>query len=100
MESIQVTPSNLIKTAGEVEALASTYKKQYGELFAMVETFTSTDFQGIDAREFCERVRGFEDDFMKMKKLMDDYAKFLRDAAKSYEDNQENLRRQITGLQN
>ena len=99
MESITVTTSDLRKAAGEVEELASTYKKQYGELFSLVDTFTTTDYQGKDAREFCEKVRDFEDDFINMKNLMDEYAKFLRTAADDYDKNQENLRSQIAGLQ-
>lgn len=99
MESIQVTPGNLKKAAGEVETLANNYKKQYGELFGLVETFTTTDFQGADAKEFCSKVKDFEDDFMRMKNLMDEYAQFLRRAAEDYEKNQENTRSQIAGLQ-
>lgn len=95
MESIQVTPSNLRKAAGEVEELASTYKKQYNELFGLVDTFTTTDFQGKDAKEFCEKVRDFEDDFINMKNLMDKYASFLKTAADDYEKNQENMSSQI-----
>ncbi len=99
MESIQVTPANLRKAAGEVEEMGRTYKKQYGELFGLVETFTTTDYQGKDAKEFCAKVKEFEDDFEKMKKLMDDYAGFLKKAAEDYEKNQENLSSQIAGLQ-
>ncbi len=99
MESIQVTPANLRKAAGEVETLASTYKKQYNELFGLVETFTTTDYQGKDAKEFCAKVREFEDDFSKMKNLMDEYAQFLKTAADHYEKNQDNLSSQIAGLQ-
>lgn len=99
MESIQVTPANLRKAAGEVETMASKYKAQYGELFGLVETFTSTDYQGKDAKEFCAKVKDFEDDFIKMKDLMDEYAQFLKRAAEDYERNQENLSSQIAGLQ-
>lgn len=99
MGSIQVTPANLRKAAAEVETLASTYKRQYDELFGFVDTFTTTDFQGKDAKEFNAKVREFEDDFIKMKNLMDDYAKFLRDAAQDYETNQDNISAQIKGLQ-
>lgn len=98
MKSIQVTPADLKKAAGEVEMLASNYKKQYGELFGLVETFTTTDFQGKDAKEFCAKVKDFEDDFMNMKSLMDEYAQFLRKAASEYERNQENLSSQIASL--
>lgn len=99
MESIQVTPANLRNAAGEVEALANNYKTQYNELFSLVETFTSTDYQGKDAKEFCAKVKDFDDDFMKMKNLMDEYAQFLKKAADDYEKNQENLSSQIAGLQ-
>ena len=99
MESIQVTPANLRRAAGEVETLASNYKTQYGELFGLVENFTSTDYQGKDAKEFCAKVKDFEDDFLKMKDLMDEYARFLKKAADDYERNQENLSSQIRGLQ-
>lgn len=99
MESIQVTPANLRKVAGEVETLANTYKKQYGELFGLVENFTTTDFQGKDAKEFCAKVKDFEDDFMKMKSLMDEYAQFLKKAADMYEEQVDNLSSQIASLQ-
>lgn len=99
MDSIQVTPANLRRAAGEVEALASNYKAQYNELFSVVENFTSTDYQGKDAKEFCAKVRDFEDDFLKMKDLMDEYARFLKNAADDYERNQDNLSTQIRGLQ-
>lgn len=99
MESIQVTPGNLRKAAAEVKNLALEYKRQYSELFCLVENFTSTDYQGKDAKEFCAKVKDFEDDFMKMKELMDDYAVFLEKAARDYETNQENLSSQIAGLQ-
>lgn len=99
MESIKVTPAELRRAAGEVETLASKYKTQYGELFGLVENFTSTDYQGKDAQEFCAKVKDFEDDFLKMKELMDEYAQFLNKAANEYERNQENLSSQIKGLQ-
>lgn len=99
MESIQVTPSNLRRAAGEVDDLANTYKSQYEGLFKIVENFTSTDFQGEDAKKFCSKVREFEDDFTNMKTLMNEYATFLRKAADDYEKNQENMISQIAGLQ-
>lgn len=99
MESIKVTPADLKRASEEVDTLASTYKKQYEELFGLVETFTTTDYQGKDAKEFCAKVKEFEDDFIKMKSLMNQYAEFLRKAAADYESNQENLSSQIASLQ-
>lgn len=99
MESIQVTPANLRKKAEEVRDLASNYNTQYNQLFDLVDTFTSGDYKGKDATEFRDKVRDFGDDFLRMKNLMDQYAKFLDDAATDYERNQENLSTQIRGLQ-
>ncbi|MCM1191146.1 MAG: WXG100 family type VII secretion target [Butyrivibrio sp.] len=99
MDSIQVTPAKLRGAAEEVEMLAVEYSKQYEQLFELVETFTSTDYQGKDAKEFCAKVKDFKDDFVKMKNLMDEYAQFLKTAADDYEKNQENLSSQIASLQ-
>ena len=99
MESIQVTPEHLRNAAGEVETLAGKYQTQYGQLFGLVEAFTTTDYQGKDAKEFCAKVKDFEDDFIKMKDLMNEYAQFLRKAASDYEAHQENLSSQIRSLQ-
>lgn len=99
MESIQVTPANLRKAATDVENMANEYQRQYKELFGLVETFTTTDYQGKDAKEFCDKVKDFDDDFLKMKQLMDEYASFLRKAASDYEANQDNLSSQIKSLQ-
>lgn len=99
MESILVTPANLRKAAGDVEELARNYKRQYGELFGLVDNFTKTDFRGRDADEFRAKVKDFEDDFIKMKSLMDEYAQFLKKAADEYEKNQDNLSSQIASLQ-
>ncbi len=98
MESIQVTPANLRKVAGEVETLASMYKRQYGELFGLVETFTTTDFKGEAAKKFYTKVKDFEDDFMKMKNLMDEYARFLRKAADDYENGEKEMIGQISSI--
>ena len=99
MESIQVTPANLRKAATDVENMANEYQRQYKELFGLVEKFTTTDYQGKDAKEFCDKVKDFDDDFLKMKQLMDEYASFLRKAASDYEANQDNLSSQIKSLQ-
>ena len=99
MEKLIVTPSQLRSAANDVDNLAAEYRSLYGDLLSTVDEFTSSDWQGKDATEFRTKVRDFEDDFNKMKQLMNDYATHLRKAADDYEANQNDISNQIKGLQ-
>lgn len=98
MESIKVTPENLITQAGKVDDEAGRYYNEYRSLLADVQELTTTDYKGDDANAFREKVEGFEQDFDKMKKLMNEYANFLREAAKNYQNTQQNAINTIKGL--
>jgi WXG100 family type VII secretion target len=100
MTSIQVTPDNLRTQAAKVDQLATEYNDQYTTLLNEVDGFTSTDWKGSDATAFRDQVQGFKDDFVKMKELMNDYARFMRDSAQLYEDTQKDIINQAKGLQN
>ena len=100
MESIQVTTENLRARADDVSSKATEYLKHYESLLNSVTTLTSTDWKGDDATTFKNQVEGFRDDFVKMKTLMDDYAAFLRTAAKNYDETQSNVISTIKSLQN
>lgn len=95
MESIKVTPENLRTQAAKVDQEAADYFNEYNGLLKDVETLTSTDYTGEDAKEFLQKVRGFEPDFNKMKELMNEYASFLRQAADNYQNTQENVKSMI-----
>lgn len=98
MASILVTPEELQKKATLVDEEATNYYNDYQKLLGGVRDFTSTDFQGEDAKAFCAKVEGFEPEFSKMKDLMNKYAEFLRQAAQNYLDTQENTKNNISGL--
>lgn len=98
MESIKVTPENLIAKAGQVDSEAREYYNEYRGLLSDVESLTGSDWTGEDANKFREKVEGFEPDFNKMKKLMNEYAIFLREAAKNYQNTQENVIASIKSL--
>ena len=100
MTSIQVTPDNLRTQAATVDKLASDYFNHYDSLLTEVNNFTSSDWKGADADAFRDQVQGFKDDFGKMKDLMNDYAKFMRDSAELYDNTKKDLITQIQGLQN
>ncbi len=98
MESIKVTPEQLIEKAGQVDSKASEYYNEYRGLLSDVESLTGSDWTGEDANAFREKVEGFEPDFNKMKELMNEYASFLREAAKNYQNTQENVIASVKSL--
>lgn len=100
MESIKVTTENLTSAAGKIESMAGTYQQNYGTLLDKVNALTSSDWTGEDATAFCQQVEGFREDFNKMKELMDDYATFLRNAARNYEETQARIKASAQSLQN
>lgn len=99
MESILVTPEQLKNVANEVDNLAAEYYSKYENLLNQVAEFNAKDYRGTEGDAFHAKVEEFRDDFLKMKNLMNDYAKHLRDAATNYSTTQDNNINQIKGLQ-
>lgn len=95
---MRIPPEKLRKVAGEVVDLAASYKTQYVELLETVDTLTTTAWQGSDADLFCEKVREFEVDLIKMKELMDQYAEHLRKAADDWDKTIDENRSRIASL--
>ena len=100
MESLRVTPEDLERRAMQIDEKAGEYAAEYQKFFNEMEDFTSRDWTGAGARAFMERLRGFEDDFNKMKQLMNEYANFLRNAANTYEKKEDEIIQRVSGLQN
>lgn len=98
MASITVTPENLIEKAGQVNRQADKYYNEYTNLLKDVQTLTADDWTGDDAEAFKEKVEGFRLDFEKMKELMNEYARFLKEAAESYQNTQRNAINTINSL--
>ena len=99
-ESIQVKTEDLYDAAKKIDDEADIYKTTYTKLLQKVEDFTTSDFKGDDADAFRNQVNRFNDDFVKMKDLMNEYAAALRDFAKNYEETQRNVKNHAQGLQN
>jgi len=85
--TIEVTPEQLETAAGKIDGLAAEYKTQYDLLYSKTSAMSST-WQGKDNVAYIERIDGFKDDFERMRKLMADYADFLKKSAKAYRDAQ------------
>ena len=100
MESLRVTPEDLERRAMQIDEKAGEYAAEYQKFFNEMEDFTSRDWTEAGARAFMERLRGFEDDFNKMKQLMNEYANFLRNAANTYDSKEDEIIQRVSGLQN
>ena len=87
---IEVTPEQLVSTAGSIETLAADYKKQYELLYSETNAMAST-WSGKDNVAYIQQIEGFKDDFQKMHGLMLDYASFLRKSADAYSKTQETV---------
>ena len=80
---IRATPEEMEKAASKIESLANDYKARYNRFYSVVDDMQN-GWKGADAKAFVERVKGFNDDFTKMYKLMNEYASYLRKVADSY----------------
>lgn len=100
MESIQVKTEDLYSAANTIDKKADFYETTYRNLLGKVDSFTKSDFMGEDADAFRNQVNGFNDDFVKMKALMNEYAAALRDFAENYNQTREMVKKQAQGLQN
>ncbi|MBD7910194.1 MULTISPECIES: WXG100 family type VII secretion target [Clostridium] len=97
--SITVDPSKLESAAAKMEQEAADYTRIYTQLFSEVDSM-GTDWQGADNIAYTSQIKGFLDDFEKMKKLMEDYATFLRNSAMTYKNTQNEVLTQAKGLTN
>ena len=100
MDMINVRTESLKTKADEVTDMATQYLGHYEGLLNQVAQLTDSDWKGDDAKAFLNQIEGFREDFVNMKRLMDDYAIFLRSAATNYEDTQSQLMGTIKSLQN
>jgi len=84
---IVVEPSKLESAAAKMDAQASEYERQYNLLFNEVDGLSAA-WQGGDNVTFSNQIKGFMDDFQKMKELMQQYSEYLKFSAKTYREAQ------------
>lgn len=87
--SIKVNPAQLNTAAAQIDALVAEYRKLYGKLYGDVGTMQAA-WQGVDNQAFTTQIEGFRQDFDEMARLMDQYAQFLKQASKTYQEAQDN----------
>ncbi len=95
--TIKVDPAQLNATASQVETAAGEYRKLYSKLFTDVGGMRAA-WQGVDNQAFTTQIEGFRQDFELMAKLMDEYSTFLRTAAKTYQQTQDDIVNQAQRL--
>lgn len=86
---IKISPERLLAAAAQIEAYAKDYEQQYNQFYSKVDALHE-GYQGDDYDAFKAKTAEFKDDFIKMKNLMESYARFLRVSAATYEDTQAN----------
>jgi WXG100 family type VII secretion target len=87
---ITVTPEQLTGAAEKIEQSAGDYQRTYTKLYSEVESMRAA-WDGTDNVAYTTQVKGFQDDFTLMYKLMTEYAQFLRMSAKQYETTQNEI---------
>jgi WXG100 family type VII secretion target len=97
--TIAVTPAQLEAAAGNIEGLAKDYYTAYTSLYRENDAMAST-WAGKDNVDYINQIAGFQEDFQKMKTLMDNYADFLRKSARAYRETQETIAGQARKLAN
>jgi WXG100 family type VII secretion target len=97
--TIKVDPAQLNSTATQVDSAAGEYRKLYAKLFTDVGGMRAA-WQGVDNQAFTTQIEGFRQDFELMAQLMDEYSTFLKTAAKTYQQAQDEVVSQAQRLTN
>jgi len=89
MGALLVTPQELQQTSEQVKEKASQYKASYDRVYAAVESLAA-HWEGEANQAFVAQIRGFENDFDNMRKLLEKYGEFLFVSGNNYQ-NAENI---------
>lgn len=96
---ITVTPEQLTSASEKIDTLAADYQKVYMKLYTEIESMNAA-WDGADNVAYTSQVKGFEDDFQLMYKLMLDYSAFLKNSAQMYSQTQDDIISQASKLTN
>ena len=81
----QVELTALTGTANAIEAQAREYQQLYTQLYQAVDSMQSA-WQGKDNVAFTTQIKGFKDDFDRMKQLLLDFAELIKYANTEYKN--------------
>lgn len=97
MNQIAVEPGQLFDVAQRIEQADQDYQRIYHNLYSEIDKMGNA-WQGKDNVAFANRIKSFEDDFRQISLIMREYAQFLKNSARSYEEIQEELYSQANRL--
>ena len=78
-----VTPSELKRSAGVIDEKTSRYEAEYNRIYSEIANLR-VQWKGQTSDSFNNQLEGYRGDFQKLGKIMNDYSKFLRQAADKY----------------
>jgi len=96
---INVEPQALEQSAMKIDEQCQIYEKTYRTFYQCVDQMKSA-WQGKDNLAYVNQLRGFEQDFGAMVRLMRTYAEFLRSSARAYRATQEDRAMKARSLTN
>lgn len=92
MSRIVVDSQEMRRLASKLERLADEY--QYivqNELYGKVVDGIRRCYNGVDADAMIHGLEEFRSDLLRMKKVVDQYAGYIRNAARKYDETQDEL---------
>ncbi len=99
MKSIRVEMGVLMQSADYIDELNNEFRSYYNQLNTDVDTLAAT-WLGKDNLAFTTKIKGFNDDFNQLSLVLSQYASFLRNSAKAYEQTQDELVSHVNRLAN
>lgn len=94
---IDIKPDRLRSIAQQMDSHTEEYGKIVTEMYGHV-TEMEPFFKGQDSNTFHTQIEGFRPRLNSLKELMQDYARFLRDAAQLMEERQVDIVGKFQGL--
>lgn len=89
-KSIEVTPEVLEKQSGQVTQKVDEYKRLYEKLITEVNNLNA-QWKGAGNKAYADQITNFKPEFMKLEKVLRNYAEFLIKAANVYRKTENNI---------
>lgn len=97
MSRISVEPTELEACAQRMQQECDNYRQNYQALMHAVENMQNS-WKGKDNQAFTDAILQFENDFMQVAMLVEQYEAFLRNSAGAYRDTQDEITGQARRL--
>lgn len=89
--SISVTPEEIKRAADTVDDKVREYVQLYKKLYTEVRSMKSS-WTGEANQRYTQQIEGFESEFENLRKVLEGYTYFLREASRVYAETESNIR--------